>query len=137
MKIWYGYGSEHSANLVLIGRFVSSADATAARRAITQLEQQVRSDLDAGLLELDNDSHRFTDGMLELLQELRLYSVSPSDVEQFAYDYRVEAQDEELVVATDEIDVSAFVKLMIDRRAKVEIYSAHDYETDGSPKARA
>lgn len=132
MKIWYGYGSEHSANLVLVGRFVSSADAKTAARAIADLERQVRSDLDAGLFTLDGDSRRFTDGMLDLLQQLRLHSFGPADVEQFAYDYNVEVEEAQLVVTTDEIDVSAFIKLMIDRDAKVEVFSAHTFELDGT-----
>jgi hypothetical protein len=132
MKIWFGYGSEHSANLVLVGRFVSSADAKAAAQAIADLERQVRSDLDEGLIELDGDSRRFTEGMLDLLQQLRLHSFGPPDVEQFAYDYRVELNEAELVITTDEIDVGAFIKLMIDRNAKIEVFSAHTFERDGT-----
>jgi hypothetical protein len=38
-----------------------------------------------------------------------------------------------VVINTDEIEVSAFLKLLIDNGAKVEVYSAHDYpdEKDG------
>ena len=28
MKLWMGYGSEHSANLVMLGKFKSAEDAT-------------------------------------------------------------------------------------------------------------
>ncbi|MEU9397969.1 DUF6375 family protein, partial [Streptomyces sp. NPDC048324] len=36
MKVWYGYGTEHSMNLVMIGRF---KDATAADRAHTVIKE--------------------------------------------------------------------------------------------------
>lgn len=32
MKIWQGYGSEHSMNLVMIGHFKSPKDATHAQK---------------------------------------------------------------------------------------------------------
>jgi len=32
-----------------------------------------------------------------------------------------------IVVTTDELEVSGFLKLMVDKGAKVEVYSAHDY----------
>ena len=31
MKIWYQHGSEHSANLVMIGHFKDASDATKAK----------------------------------------------------------------------------------------------------------
>ena len=37
------------------------------------------------------------------------------------------AEDDKVVVTTNESDVSAFLKVMIDKGARVEVYSAHDY----------
>jgi len=41
MKIWRGYGSEHSSNLVMIGRFKTVGDAEAAKRIIDRLAEQI------------------------------------------------------------------------------------------------
>lgn len=32
-----------------------------------------------------------------------------------------------MILTTDESEVSAFLKVMIQKEAKVEVYSAHDY----------
>jgi hypothetical protein len=41
MKIWKGYGSEHSMNLVMIGHFKEACDAREAKRLIDQLIERV------------------------------------------------------------------------------------------------
>jgi len=71
--------------------------------------------------------------MMELLNKLKLYSLGAAELEQFAYDVHIELQGEKVILKTDEVDVSAFFKVLIDNEAKVEIYSAHFYpdgETD-------
>jgi Family of unknown function (DUF6375) len=56
-----------------------------------------------------------------------LYSIGPPELEQFNYDVHVEQKANTLILTTDESEVSAFLKLLIERGAKVEVYSAHDY----------
>jgi hypothetical protein len=126
MKVWRGYSSEHSANLVMVGHFRSIADAADAKRVIVELTEQVQSDLDAGSIQLDGDTRAFSEGMLDLLERLSVHSIAPAEMEQFAYDVNVTHEAETVTVTTDEIDVSAFLKVMIDRSARVEVYSAHD-----------
>ena len=41
MKLWYGYGSEHSMNLVMIGRFKDAVAAAQAKRVIDALTTKV------------------------------------------------------------------------------------------------
>ena len=122
MKIWKNHGSEHSANLVMIGRF---KDVTSAKKTMEAI------DAIKGYLQTSNedyrDADRYSEGMLDLLQRIRCHSVSPSEFEQFQMDIRTELKGDRIVIATDEIEVSAFFKLLIDNGAKVEVYSAHDY----------
>jgi hypothetical protein len=40
---------------------------------------------------------------------------------------RVETKGNDIVLTTEEIEVSAFLKVLIDHGARVEVYSAHDY----------
>lgn len=127
MKIWYGYGSEHSANLVVIGQFKDVQDAAKAKQVIDWLTEQVRRDIDAGLLTIGEPTDHYSDEMLELLRRVDFHSVGPGEVEQFTYDIKVELEKNRVVVTTDEIDVSAFLKVLLSEGARVEVYSAHDY----------
>ena len=126
MKIWKGYGSEHSANLVMIGHFKEARDAEETKRLIDQIINWVMQDTN----ESGSDwppRDRFTDTMLEFLMKTNLVSLRPEEIEQFLYDVQVKVDGNKIVITTDEIDVSAFLKVLIEKGARVEMYSAHDY----------
>ena len=127
MKFWYGHGSEHSMNLVMIGHFQSSRDAETAGQVIEWLTNLVNTDEEAGLIKIGGETSHFTDGMRALLDKVKVYSIGASELEQFAYDVSVKVENDRVVITTDEIDVSAFMKVLIDKGARVEVYSAHDY----------
>jgi len=122
MKTWNSYGSEHSANLVMIGRFKDAESAEKAKEAI---------DLITDFMSSDNAQRPspdcYPDGLTDLLQKVRFHSLSPGELEQFTMDIRSEQKEEQVVITTDEPDVSAFLKLMVDKGARVEVFSAHDY----------
>ena len=122
MKIWHGYGSEHSMNLVMIGHFKSSADAKKTQELIEQLSEGLSDKIGFG-----TPHDRFSDDVLDLLRETNCYILSPPELEHFLYDTRVQVEGNKIILTTEESDVSAFFKLMITKGAKVEIYSAHDY----------
>ena len=122
MKIWHGYGSEHSMNLVMIGHFKSADDAKKTQNLIEQLTEGLRGKIDIGTYR-----DRFGDDVMELLRETNCYNLSPSELEHFLYDSHTQVDGDKIVLTTDESEVSAFFKLMINNGAKVEIYSAHDY----------
>jgi len=69
--------------------------------------------------------------MLELLKEVKVYSLSPDDVGQFVYEVDVRLDGDKIVVTTDEIDVSGILKVLFNNGAKIEIYSAHHYKGTG------
>jgi len=125
MKIWNGYGSEHSMNLVMIGQFKKEEDAAKTKEIIERLTEQVRADEKAGRLKLGG-TDRFTEEMLDLLGKLEAHNLGPSEVEQFAYDFGIKKEAKQLVITSEESDVSAFFKILIDNGAHVEIYSAHN-----------
>ena len=127
MKTWNDYGSEHSANLVMIGRFKDSDTAEEAKEILEQIEEQVSADVQADEITVGSPSGRYTDGMMDLLSKVNVHSIGPAELEQFAYDASVELKGETISVRTDEVDVSAFLKVLIDKGARVEVYSAHDY----------
>lgn len=127
MKIWYQHGSEHSANLVMIGHFENVADATKAKEIIDALTKQVREEESSGTRTIGHPSERYGDAMLDLLLKLNIGSIGPSELEQFAYEVNIKAQGNDLVLTTEELDISAFLKVMFLNGARVEVYSAHDY----------
>lgn len=127
MKIWYQYGSEHSANLVMIGHFKSADNVTKAKEIIDALAKQVREEESNGSLTIGHPSERYSDTMLDLLGKLNINSIGSGELEQLVYDVRIEAQGNDLILTTDEPDISAFLKILVDKGARVEVYSAHDY----------
>lgn len=127
MKIWYQHGSEHSANLVMIGHFENVADATKAKEIIDALTHQVTEDESKGKLTLGSPSDRYSDEMLDLLGRLNIMSIGPQELEQFAYEVSTKVNGNDLVLTTEELDISAFLKVMFQKGARIEVYSAHDY----------
>ncbi len=130
MKIWKGYGSEHSMNLVMIGHFKEARDAEEVKQLLNQLAGQVKDDADKSQSNTAPQD-RFTDRMLELLRAANLHILGPGELEQLLYDVQVDVDGNKVVITTDEVDVSAFLKVLLDNGARVEVYSAHDYPNTG------
>lgn len=120
MKTWNSYSSEHSHNLVMIGRFKDAGSAEKAKEAIDAITEFMTSgDADG------TSPGQYPEGLMGLLEKVGFYSLSPGELEQFTMDIRSELKDEQVVITTDEPDVSAFLKLMVDKGARVEVFSAH------------
>lgn len=117
-------------NLVLIGHFNEVSDAEEAKRLIDQIVEQVGADAE-GHHGDTGPRERFSDAMLEFFRTANLYILGPTELEQFLYDVKVEVKDNKVVITTDEVDVSAFLKVLLERGARVEVYSAHDYPNTG------
>lgn len=130
MKIWNGYGSEHSANLVIIGEFSDAATAQAASDLLEKVREVSSDDEAAGFLDVNRGTTRkFSDAMLELLKSENLISLGYGDPEELLYDYRARVDGDKLVIETDELMVSAFLKIMLAKGGRIQILSAHDHET--------
>jgi len=127
MKIWHQHGSEHSANLVMIGHFEDATEATKTKEIIDALTKQVVEDQDKRTRVIGSLSERYGTEMLDLLGRLNVTSIGPGELEQFAYDVNVKVEGNKVVVTTDELDIAAFLKVMFHRGARIEVYSAHDH----------
>jgi hypothetical protein len=130
MKIWYQYGSEHSANLVMIGHFEDATKAIIAKEIIDALTLQVEKDEADGTLIIGHHADRYGDKMLDLLGRLNV-SIGPNELEQFSYDVKIEVKGSDIILKTDELDISAFLKVLFLKGARIEVYSAHDYPNTG------
>lgn len=132
MKIWNGYGSEHSMNLVLIGKFKQEQDAVKVEKDIKTLSTQAEKDECYSIPFDEPENQLFSDEMLSLLCSLKLHTLGPTDLGQLVSDHHLDREGDRITITTDEAEVSAFVKLFIEAGAKVEIFSAHDYPSDSS-----
>ena len=131
MKIWNGYGSEHSANLVMIGHFATADDAQRVVDKLDAVQAAVSAD--------DKDQHepevfgaeRFSDRMMETLKSTGFYSLRPAELEQFLLEIDWKPDANKVVVKTEETEVSALLKIFIDEGARVEVFSAHAHPGSG------
>jgi hypothetical protein len=127
MKIWYQHGSEHSANLVMVGHFTDATKATKAKEIIDELTKQISADQDNGTIVLGGPSERYGSEMLDLLGRLNIMSIGPRELEQFLYEVTIKVEGNKVILTTEEIDISAFIKVMFDQGARIEVYSAHTH----------
>lgn len=135
MKFWFGVGTEHSMNLVMIGHFENAASAEYAKDLIDQFTTAARTEQDERRLEAGEYSDRYSEPILELLNSTNVHSLEPNDLQQFLYEADVEQVGNEVVITTDEIEVQAYLKLMLSKGARVEVYSAHDHPGTGHGRA--
>ena len=127
MKIWNGYASEHSMNLVMIGRFKSIRHAKEAKALLDKLTRQVEKESNAYESDLAPQNRRFTDDMMNLLEASKLYTVGATELGQLVYDHNIVVKDTEVVITTNEVEVSTFLKVLVEKGGRVEVYSEHDY----------
>jgi hypothetical protein len=130
MKCWNGYGSEHSMNLIMIGTFKEASGAQEAKQLLDDLIERVREEPNIHDVRSAPRESRFSDEMLHFLADSNLMTIGSAELEQLLYDVSVEQRGKEVRLRTDESDISAFLKLLIERGARVEVYSAHDYPED-------
>lgn len=122
MKIWNGYGSEHSMNLVMVGQFKDEKDANNALELIENLTSKLDGKINVG-----EEAQRYSDEVMDVLRDLNCYSLPPADLEQLFYEHSIDIESNKIIIKTEETEVSAFLKIMVQKGAKVEVYSAHDY----------
>ena len=132
MKVWVGYGSEHSSNLVIIGKFSTPKKAEDALQLLNEASHIAQSDADAGRLKAGSVLNEFTEAQMDLFRRTNL-SLNHGDPEQLLYEFHTKQDGDKLVITTEEYDVNVFVKLLLHGEAKIEVYSAHDY---GGPYGR-
>ena len=128
MKIWNGYGSDHSASLVLIGEFKSEEDAAKVSALINQIEEAARDDEASDLISPWGRNELFSEATEQKLRNLNLWGLSSEDVADFIRnDISHDQVGATLRFRTEDTQIGGFVKLMVDKGAMVHVYSAHDY----------
>ena len=137
MKVWTGFGTEHSYRLVMIGRFKEPKEAKAVEQIIKRITAQVMEEENIPSYDATPRQRRYSKPMLDLLSELHVHSVSSTELEQLSYDVRYEVKEDSIIFNTNEIDVAAFMKILVEKGARVEMYSAHNYPDEENDSANA
>lgn len=122
MKIWKSYGSEHSSDLIMIGKFKSVHDAEEAKELLDSLFIGLEK-----LIEYNLDADRFPEKVRSFLHSKKIYTLQPQELNQFLLDIRMSLAGDTIKITTEEHDISALQKILFDHGAKVEIFSGHDY----------
>lgn len=126
MKSWYGFGSEHSANLVIIGTFETDKDAANAESFLNEWAELAREKEPAA--NADKTEPEILD--LFVKKDFMSWPV-PADSHALIYDFGVEREGKRLIVTTEESDFAAFLKVMLQWGARIETYSAHAHKGTG------
>ena len=132
MRIWQSYGSEHSMDLVMIGTFETVSDAEAAVERMEALEviaQAERPDDD-----WRNEDERMTNSLQDELRKLGLYQMGRYDVDIYAYDHSIERNGPIIRIRTEESEVQGFLKVLLHLGARVEVFSRHNWDDDGTAR---
>lgn len=135
MRIWQSYGSEHSMDLMLVGTFetVGGAEAAIERmEALKGLAEAAWSDDDWRSFD-----ERMPDTLWEELKKLKLYEMGRPDIDIYAFEHSIERKGSTVRVWTEESDVQGFLKVLIHLGARVEVFSRHHWNEDGTPRTDA
>lgn len=132
MRIWHSYGSEHSMDLILIGTFETASGAEAAIdriKALKALAEAEWSDDD-----WRSQDERMPASLVARLVEMELYEMGRSDVDIYAFEFSARRDGSTVRIRTEESDVQGFLKVLIHLGARVEVFSRHQWNDDGTPR---
>ncbi len=122
MKTWTGYGSEHSANLVMLGKFKTAEDATSFLAELGKLERLIQED-DSG----DEVFRKIPKKIMDEICSERIRfcnNLAPKDLDDFRMDLRKQLSDNQTIVEfrSDETGWAGLIKMMINAGARVEVF---------------
>lgn len=115
----------------MIGRFKDELEAKRVNEIFKALTKQVEADTSNGTLTVGSPTERYGKDMLDLLSRLNVSTIGSQELEQFAYDVTLNVEGNEIVLKTEEFDISAYLKVMFANGARIEVYSAHDHPDTG------
>ena len=123
MKIWTGYGSEHSANLVMLGKFKTPEDATNFLKELEKLERLIQEDNSR-----DDVFRKFPEKILDEICSGRIRfcnDFAPKDLNDFRMDLqRYQRDDDQTIVEfkSDETGWAGLIKMMLNAGARIELF---------------
>lgn len=124
MKIWNSYGSEHSLNLIMIGRFKEEHEAEEFEDLISKVTKFLG---DNPAIDVMND--RFDEKTRDFLGANNLFCLNPQQLGHFLFEVDIQRRGNQIHISSED-DVNAFITLLVHHGAKVEVFSAHDYPAE-------
>lgn len=128
MKVWIGYGSEHSNNLMMVGTFASVDKAKEVFKDLQEIREQAQADYENGILDFEKTRSQWSDAMRDLLMKHNVYSLGPDDLMDFVLDTQVSQEGERIIVQTDEIEVAGFLKFFFSRGGRIEVGDTQSFK---------
>lgn len=126
MKVWFGYGSEHSANLVLIGEFKDAGEAQKSLNLLNEATKIAEADADAGHITAGTVTRQISEAQMDFFKRTNL-ALGYGGPEQLLLEFHAKAEGNRVVITTEEDEINSIVNILLHGGAKVEIYSAHDH----------
>ena len=123
MKIWTGYGSEHSANLVMLGKFKTPEDATNFLAELEKLERLIQED--------DSGDDVFSEFPKKIMDEIFHGHIrfcndfAPKDLDDFRMNLqRYQRDDDQTILEfkSDETGWAGLIKMMLNAGARIELF---------------
>jgi hypothetical protein len=128
MRIWRAFGSEHSSNYVILGTFSTSEEAYAAHAVLQEFMHQAESEHERGTLPVDGGVAEHPAGLVELMKKHSIW-LSAHDPAELLMEYHVEAKRNQVIITTNEYDISAIQKVLLGKGARVEVFSGHHHDS--------
>jgi hypothetical protein len=122
-------------DLVLVGTFETASGAEAAIERMEALKTLAEAEWSD-----DNWRHpdeRMPDSLADELMKLKLYEMGRSDVDIYAFEHSIERNGSTVRIWTEESEVQGFLKVLIHLGARVEVFSRHHWNEDGTPRTDA
>ena len=110
----------------MIGHFITSEDADMAIREFNNLGDVIQRDFDYDRFDDERLSVYENGPLHDALMKLGFYHFSAEDIEHFVREHSAERTGNQIEIRTDEYDVNGFLKFLITKGARVEVYSAHN-----------
>jgi Family of unknown function (DUF6375) len=122
-------------DLVLIGTFETASAAEAAEERMKALKTLSEAEW------RDNDwrgaFERMPDAILDELIKLNLPTMGRYDIDNYAFEHSLERSGSTVRITTEESEIQGFLKVLLQLGARVEVFSRHEWNEDGTPRTGA
>lgn len=114
MKVWFSHAGEHSTDMRLIGKFKTAENAQKAAKLLNTLISVKDKSI--------KNEYQFSEELSSILREYQ-FELKTRDVEELDYLGEVESQGKEIIVDSNEVNVSVLTRVFYFYGAKIEIFS--------------
>ncbi|MBR7828877.1 hypothetical protein KDK95_21385 [Actinospica sp. MGRD01-02] len=122
-------------DLVLIGTFETASGAEAAEERMKALKTLAEAEWSDDAWH--SSVERMPEAIVDELIKLNLPTMGRYDVDNYAFEHSVERDATIVRIATEESEIQGFLKVMLQLGARVQVFSRHEWNEDGTPRTGA